>query len=116
MSLKPLALIISTLYMNLASGQVYTDTLKIKLDSAEHVFLRNNYSLLAQKYNIDAQKALIIQAKLWPNPNLSFERGPVIPLYDPTSNFHHSNFFLNSENAASLSQLILLAGKRNKQI
>jgi len=116
MSLKPFVLVIATLCVNLASGQIYSDTLKINLDSAERAFLRNNYSLLAQKYNIDAQKALIIQARLWPNPNFSIERGPVIPLYDPQSNFPHSNFFLNSENAASLSQLILLAGKRNKQI
>ncbi|HEY2649610.1 MAG TPA: TolC family protein [Puia sp.] len=116
MSLKPFVLVILTLCVNVAFGQTHTDTLSIKLDSAERVFLRNNFSLLAQKYNIDAQKALIIQARLWPNPNLSIERGPVIPLYDPTSAFPHSNFFLNSENAASLSQLILLAGKRNKQI
>ncbi len=64
MSLKPFLLVIATLCVNLASGQVHTDTLSIKLDSAERMFLRNNYSLLAQKYNIDAQKALMIQAKL----------------------------------------------------
>src|ERR1700684_3891221 len=99
MALKPFIFVVAALCVNLASGQVHADTLNIKLDSAERIFLRNNYSLLAQKYNIDAQKALIIQAKLWPNPNLSIERGPVIPLYDPQSNFPHSNFFLNSENA-----------------
>jgi cobalt-zinc-cadmium efflux system outer membrane protein len=116
MSLKPLVLVLFVFWINLASGQIYSDTLRINLDTAERLFLRSNYSLLAQKYNIDAQKALIIQARLWPNPNLSIERGPVIPLYDPISNYPHSNFFLNSENSASLSQLILLAGKRNKQI
>ncbi|HEV3223313.1 MAG TPA: TolC family protein [Puia sp.] len=116
MSLKPLTLIFFTLWINSVSGQIHSDTLRTNLDSAERLFLYGNYSLLAQKYNIDAQKALIIQARLWPNPNLSVERGPVIPLYDPNSQFPHSNFFLNSENAASLSQLILLAGKRNKQI
>ena len=116
MSLKLLVLVFLTLWINLVSGQIHSDTLKLNLDSAERLFLSGNYSLLAQKYNIDAQKALIIQAKLWPNPNLSFEHGPVIPLNDPTGTPSHSTFFQNSENTASLSQLILLAGKRNKQI
>jgi cobalt-zinc-cadmium efflux system outer membrane protein len=48
------------------------DTLQLPLDSAENIFLQNNLLLLAQKYNIDAAKALIIQAKLYPNPNISF--------------------------------------------
>jgi len=116
MSLKILALVFFTLWINLVSGQVHSDTLRINLDSAERLFISGNYSLLAQKYNIDAQKALIIQARLWPNPNLSFDHGPVIPINDPTANPPRSTFFTNSENAASLSQLILLAGKRNKQI
>ncbi|HXB43661.1 MAG TPA: TolC family protein [Puia sp.] len=97
-------------------AQTPLDTLHVKLGGAEKIFLDSNFQLLAQKYNIDAQKALIIQARLWPNPNLSLGRGPFIPLYDANSQFPHSNFFLNSENSATLSQLILLAGKRNKQI
>ena len=92
------------------------DTLHLSLDSAENIFLKNNLLLLAQKYNVDAQKALIIQAKLLPNPTFSFGRGPVIPINDPASQFPHSNFFSNSENSVTVSQLILLAGKRNKQI
>jgi len=59
---------------------------------------------------------LIIQARLWPNPNFSFSRGPIVPIYDPSSQYPHSNFFFHSENSTSLSQLVLLAGKRNKQI
>ena len=87
------------------------DTLPLRLNDAERIFLDSNYQLLAQKYNIDAQKALIIQARLWPNPNLSISRGPVIPIYDPNSQYPHSNFFFHSENSVGLSQLILLAGK-----
>jgi len=98
------------------AGQVATDTIHLKLDSAERIFLAHNYSLLAQKYNIDAQKALILQARLWPNPNFTFDRGPVIPINDPNSQYPYSNFFFYSENAFTLSQLVLLAGKRNKQI
>ena len=98
------------------TSQFQKDSLNISLDSAENMFLRQNLLLLAQKFNIDAQKALIIQAKLFPNPNFSISRGPLIPIHDDQSNYPESNFFKNSESAASVSQLILLAGKRNKQI
>ncbi|MBC7722409.1 MAG: TolC family protein [Pedobacter sp.] len=98
------------------TSQFQKDSLNISLDSAENMFLRQNLLLLAQKFNIDAQKALIIQAKLFPNPNFSISRGPFIPIHDDQSNYPESNFFKNSESAASISQLILLAGKRIKQI
>jgi cobalt-zinc-cadmium efflux system outer membrane protein len=116
MSLKPVVLLFSIFWINLAFCQISPDSLRLTLDSAEHLFISGNFSLLAQKYSIDAQKALVIQARLWPNPNFSFSRGPVIPIYDPSVDIKHSNFFLNSENSFSLSQLILLAGKRNKQV
>ena len=98
------------------NNQLFKDSVSLTLDSAENIFLRNNLLLLAQRYNVDAQKALIIQAKLLPNPNFSYARGPLIPIHDDQSNYPYSNFFNNAENAASISQLILLAGKRNKQI
>jgi cobalt-zinc-cadmium efflux system outer membrane protein len=92
------------------------DTLRLDLFHAEKMFIDSNLQLLAQRYNIDVQRALILQAKLWPNPNLSVAQGPIIPIYDPTSQYPHSNFFYKNEFSASISQLILLAGKRNKQI
>lgn len=94
-----------------ASAQDVSDTLRVPLDSAESIFLRQNFQLLAQRYNIDAQKALIIQAKLWPNPNLSVANGPIWKLYNP-----EATFLNNSSLSASLAQVILLAGKRNKQV
>ncbi len=113
---KPFVLLFFIFPFLAGYAQMPGDTANLTLNQAEKIFLDSNLQLLAQRYNVDAQKALIIQARLWPNPNLSLSRGPVIPLYDPESNFPHSNFFLNSENAAGISQLILLAGKRNKQI
>ena len=92
------------------------DTVRLTLPQAEKMFVDSNLQLLAQKYNIEVQRALILQAKLWPNPNLSLDQGPIIPIYDPSSQYPHSNFFYKNEFAASISQLILLAGKRNKQI
>lgn len=98
------------------NNQLFTDSVSVTLDSAENIFLRNNLLLLAQRYNVDAQKALIIQARLLPNPNFSYARGPLIPIHDELSNFPNSNFFNYNESQVNLSQLILLAGKRNKQI
>lgn len=94
-----------------ALAQMPMDTMRIKLEDAEKMFLDSNYQLLAQKYNIDAQQALVVQARLYPNPNLSISHG----LYSGTL----KQFFplgANDETSATLSQLILLAGKRNKQI
>src|ERR1700727_947566 len=84
-------------------AQINIDTLRLKLPDAEKMFLDSNLLLLAQKYNVDASKALIIQAKLIPNPNFSISHG----LYSGTL----KQFFptgANDETAADVSQLILL--------
>jgi cobalt-zinc-cadmium efflux system outer membrane protein len=87
------------------------DTMRLSLQQAEKMFLDSNLQLLAQRYNVDAQKALVIQARLYPNPNFSIGH----TLYSGQLN----QFFplgINDETNAALSQEILLAGKRNKQV
>jgi cobalt-zinc-cadmium efflux system outer membrane protein len=87
------------------------DTLKVDLFHAEKMFLDSNLQLLAQRYNIDANEALVLQAKLWPNPNFGIGH----TLY--STQLHQ--FFplgINDETTMELDQEILLAGKRNKQI
>src|SRR5580704_8777964 len=108
---KNIAFIVGLFIQSVIHAQAPVDTVALRLGEAEKIFVDSNLQLLAQRYNIDAQKALIIQARLWPNPNLSISRGPLWGINNPTA-----TFFYNSENAAGLSQLILLAGKRNKQI
>src|ERR1700741_651847 len=49
------------------------DTVAITLNDAEDQFLKNNFALLAQKFNVDASKALIRQAGLFNNPNVYYE-------------------------------------------
>jgi cobalt-zinc-cadmium efflux system outer membrane protein len=89
----------------------YQDTVSLGLSDAERLFLQNNFQLLAAKYNVNAADAAIIQAKLIPNPNLSIDQGA----YN-----HETNKWFDvthtGETAISLQQLILLGGKRNKQI
>jgi len=92
-------------------AQPHQDTIRLTLPEAEKMFLDSNFQLLAGRYNIDASKAQIIQARLWPNPNLAISHG----LYSGELN----KFFptgKNDETTVNLSQLILLAGKRNKQV
>lgn len=92
-------------------AQPHQDTLRMALPEAEKMFLDSNLQLLAQRYNIDASQALIVQARLLPNPNFSIGH----TLYSGTLN----KFFplgANDETTVGLSQLIQLAGKRNKQV
>lgn len=88
------------------------DTLRLRLPEAEKMFLDSNLQLLAQRYNIDANKALVIQARLWPNPNFSIAH----VLYNGTLNKFFPTKGDEDELASSLSQLIVLAGKRNKLV
>ena len=91
--------------------QTTADTLTLSLPEAEKIFLQNNLPLLAAKYNIDANKALIQQAKLWDNPILITDQ-----------NVYDGKFFRHKTEGGQqygqifiqVQQLIRTAGKRNK--
>ena len=92
-----------------------TDTLQLTLPQVEKIFLEKNLPVLAQKYNVQAAKALIIQAKLWPNPNINISNG----IY----NTQNKRYFQIAdrdttfgEQAIQFTQLIILAGKIKKQV
>lgn len=83
------------------------DTLQLNLAEAEQIFLNKNLGLIAQKYSIDSARATVITAKLYDNPELDFSNS----LYDPD---RHK--LLGPEWNAQVSQLVRLAGKRNKSV
>ena len=87
------------------------DSLRISLQQAESLFLQKNFLLLAAKYRINEADAAIIQAKLYPNPNFYFNQG----LYNPETK-KWLDFSETGETALALQQVIILAGKRNKQV
>ena len=94
-----------------AQGSFTPDTLRLTLAEAEKMFLAGNLSLLAEKCNVDAARAQIIQAKLYNNPNISIEQG----VYDPgTKKVFDMGYSGNT--GYTLQQLFYLAGKRNKRI
>ena len=87
------------------------DTISLNLPDAEAIFLKNNLSLLAQQFNISAQKAFILQARLYPNPSINVVQGAY--------NTQAGKWFQTGkegEEAVQIQQLILLAGKINKQV
>jgi len=95
------------LFGGAATAQPRQDTLHLPLAAAEKMFLDSNLQLLASRYNISANQALVIQARLWPNPNIQINQG----LYSG-----QLKQWLPNQTSVGLSQLILLAGKRNKQV
>ena len=94
-------------------SQMAADTMKLELTSAEKIFLDSNLSLLTQHYNIDINKALERQARLWDNPYLQLDQS----LYDGKW-FRHGvvNGQQYGQIYIQLQQLIRTGGKRNKLI
>jgi outer membrane protein, heavy metal efflux system len=81
--------------------------LKLTMGEAETIFLNKNLDLIAQKFSIDSAKATVITAKLYDNPDFSYSNA----FYNAST--HH---FFDPEMSVQVSQLIRLAGKRNKSI
>ena len=88
------------------------DTLSLDIRTAEKMFLENNYQLIAQNYETEQAKADIITAKLFDNPELSYES----LLYNPETKKFFQNSMPNGQFTAGIAWLVKLAGKRNKNI
>lgn len=91
------------------------DTTVLSLQEAEKMFIDSNLVLLAAHYNVDAQKALIEQAKLWDNPVLNTDQviaasGKFFPYGKNTDGSFSGQYFIQ------VQQLIKTAGKRGKLI
>lgn len=91
------------------------DTLRLTCKQTEERFLANNLQLLAKHYDVQADSALIRQARLWDNPNLNTDQNV----------YSNHGFFRHGEDAngnglgqyfIQIEQLIRTAGKRGKQI
>ncbi|MBN9483604.1 MAG: hypothetical protein BGO70_14065 [Bacteroidetes bacterium 43-93] len=93
-----------------------TDTLALDIQQVEKLFMDKNLELVARQYGIEADKALIQQAKLWNNPILNTDQN----VYSNNKWFEHgTNPATNSpygQYYVQLQQLIQTAGKRGKQI
>lgn len=102
-----------TLFVHASSfSQTGGDTLRLSVATAEGIFLQKNLALLSSHYNIDINKALVQQAKVWDNPVLNTDQ----TLYDGKF-FRHGTVNGQSygEIFAQVQQLIRTAGKIKKQ-
>lgn len=105
--MKQLRIITSLLILLTTKGFAQSLTLQ----QAEETFLRNNYQLLAQRYQVNANEALVQQARLWNNPSFSSTLG-----FGTTNRIQPFNLGSGGQVEGNIDQLILLAGKRNKQV
>ncbi len=91
---------------------VSTDSLRLTLPQAEDQFRQHNLSLLATRLGIDEYRAYQAQAKLFSNPTIYIEQMP----YNRQTREFMPVRQSNSEQVIQVQQLLLLAGKRNKQL
>ena len=101
--------------LHLEAQAPVADTLQLTLPQAEQQFLQKNLTLLAGHFNVDANKALIDQAKLWDNPVLLTDQN----IYADGKFFSHGKTINGQPNGqvfVQVQQLIKTAGKRSKQV
>ena len=104
-------------------GSQAQDTLKLNRQECEAIFLKENLLLIAEKLQISQAEAMVIQAKLWPNPSVSLDEvnlwatqqqlgvfGEELPA------FGNGSLGKNQQISFSVEQLILTAGKRGKLV
>lgn len=99
----------------LIKGTIYAQS--YSLSDLEALFLKNNYLLLAQRYNVQRVDAEVLQEKVWNNPTLSISE---INLWKNTGYEELPTIFGNYGKAQQVSveleQLIETAGKRKKRV
>lgn len=115
-----LPLIIATLffYSTPLRSQKVADTLNLDLQKVEKRFIDSNFLLLAAHYNVDAQKALIEQAKVWQNPtiNTDFMLGADGKFFNYGKYDDGKGGHFLGQYYVQIQQLIMTAGKRGKLI
>lgn len=89
-----------------------TDSLRLTLPQAEEQFRQHNGSLLATRLGVDEYRAYQAQAKLFANPTIFVEQMP----YNRQTREFMPVGQNNSQQVVQVQQLLLLAGKRNKQL
>ncbi|NRT16842.1 cobalt-zinc-cadmium efflux system outer membrane protein [Flavobacterium sp. 28A] len=109
-------LLILLLFSQFSSAQ---ELLKISRSDSEALFLQANLSLIAEKLNISQAEAKVMQAKLWPNPNLTIDQVNLWATKAQTGGqevIPALGKFLGSNQQAGfqIEQLIQTAGKRKK--
>lgn len=108
--MQQVAASLSLLFLT-AFGLSAQDTLHLSIRRADSIFLSKNYYLLAASMDIEAQRAQVLQAKIYPNPIFTAD----VNAYDPGDNqvLHVGK---TGQKAFQLEQLVILGGKRHAEI
>lgn len=110
--MKTIYLLLASLLAMVWNANAQNDSLKLSLATAEKLFLAKNHQLLAANYQVEQAQAEIITAKLFDNPEISYEN----LLYNHETKRFFETSFTSGQYAAEISQLFKLAGKRKKSI
>ncbi|WP_281638325.1 TolC family protein [Flavobacterium marginilacus] len=102
---------LSALLFLILINQVSLAQKTVTLQNCESQFLKNNLFLLASQYNIDASKALTIQARIWDNPTITAQ----LNAYNPERN-QYFDIGKDGQKAFGIEQLIYLGGKKRNEI
>ncbi|MEI6185360.1 MAG: TolC family protein, partial [Bacteroidota bacterium] len=99
-------------------SQTVSDTLSLDIPKLEKRFIDSNFLLLAAHFNVDAQKALIEQAKVWQNPtiNTDFMVGADGKFFNYGKYDDGKGGHFLGQYYVQIQQLIMTAGKRGKLI
>lgn len=97
------------------------DTLKLTRLESEALFLQQNLLLIAEKLEISKADALVLQARLWPNPTFTLDQVNFWATPGQTGGQEVSppffgNFGRNQQVGAEIEQLILTGRKRSKLV
>lgn len=99
------------------------EVIKVSREQAEAIFLRENLLLIAENLNISQAEAIVMQAKLWPNPTFEVEEvnlwatpNQLSVFGEELQGFGGGSFGRNQQIGFSIEQLIITAGKRKKLI
>ncbi|WP_163396659.1 TolC family protein [Flavobacterium limi] len=99
------------LFLLMAMNQMVLAQKTVTLEDCESQFLKNNLFLLASHYNVDASKALTIQARIWDNPVISAE----LNAYNPDRD-KYFDIGKQGQKVFGIEQLIYLGGKKRNEI
>lgn len=88
------------------------DTIKLGIQEAEQRFINKNLTLLLNQYNVNIAQASYLQARLWYNPNLTYQQ----TFYNQESKkFFDNNYPLygQTDRTFQVQQLITIAGRHS---
>lgn len=83
----------------------------VTIEECETLFVKNNFLLLAEQYNVQASKAAVIQAAIWEQPYFTAELNLVNPEAGKILDVGR-----NGQKAFAVQQLIYLGGKKKSEV